>query len=937
MMITSTIPTVTVTPPPLPSPFHLAPPSPSHQQQQQQQEFVTSVSFRTQPYRPSTTSEPPSITAGTCGSEPPSPAPFGHHSTAAAAAAASLASHVPHAPSVPVSCNKVGSALVRSPVPQQAPPKSDQCFPDEGDEQRVTEKGGAEPARCHHQGPEKRVRFRLSESDQSNGHVISSPNDRGVGEVEPAKSGKKTEPETFTGQDLDPDSRWDYTSTPQCFCCCCSGTAVVSSRTVGHSGYNSSTTGVEKFPKPTSQAAVLPPELTTTTATTTTTKVPQTNNNTGSNISNNSHWNSQLQSVRVPFRVRRWFPLSRECLPEPTVLNYRPPGSRPPPAPATTTNTTTTTTIITTRGSSQAQRAQQQQQQQQQRQRPHSTPAHRVSARGSRHQMKNNAGKSSERAAEERRPLPPDDPLIHVTRLRNTPQEDGNFDTLSPQLISQLLYEANHHQHLPMRASYEDSALTKAAATSVEKKDRHQDFKVNFNLNDDQSTTSGVESDGEVDEEEVEDVSNVNQVEKEEDGDDDNGSEMCDEADDSSDSDSENDGGFEPSLEDLRRQMPNPGSLFPLPPEQLDESNGGVVLAEDKANLQQQLQLDFFDTRKSVPPLYKFKQPLPDFLHKLDLRRCAREKSSWRDVVVEGSSCNAMEALPPPLQALVDRLVELERMQMVTEDWEAKKGSRGRSRRSAEKTSTSNSNYSGSRGGGGASGRQRERRPVCPCPPQLVGSGDGGCPDDCHPLETQPSSVPRCPRCCRESWCCSGNCGQDPRSQQQRIRRDGHNHHQDFGDSAATLTVAAAAAAAASSPSSLAFRGCLSSLKRPRTRQTQAGQPLQTRPKSCAVSSENRVLRSSSHRQRDFRPTSAFSGRASLLRDLEHLGLDAQQQQSVPAANRLSRGTPKSPYGVWQEKCSKPSGKVSGSGGGAEIVSGKKKVKNSVRTFQTAS
>ena len=87
-----------------------------------------------------------------------------------------------------------------------------------------------------------------------------------------------------------------------------------------------------------------------------------------------------------------------------------------------------------------------------------------------------------------------------------------------------------------MSASYGDRIVTRAERRQWVKERKERDSKVN--LNDDVSTTSGIDSDC------GDDVSDENND---------------DEDDDSSDSEN---GGFEPSLDDIRRQMPHPQSLF---------------------------------------------------------------------------------------------------------------------------------------------------------------------------------------------------------------------------------------------------------------------------------------------------------------------------------------------------------------------------------------
>lgn len=138
--------------------------------------------------------------------------------------------------------------------------------------------------------------------------------------------------------------------------------------------------------------------------------------------------------------------------------------------------------------------------------------------------------------------------------------------------------------------------------------------------NDDASTTSGIDS-----------------------GASDNGS-------DSSDSDSD----FEPDI-DENITIPQ----LNLRPEKLDS----IFIPEPKRGWRQ---YDFDMTNIDLPP-YEFANPFPDYIQEVDLKQMAKLKWNWRNHV------RVKTAREPDLEGVLDRLVEFERLQMDTIEWEKKR------------------------------------------------------------------------------------------------------------------------------------------------------------------------------------------------------------------------------------------------------------------------
>ncbi|XP_071174614.1 uncharacterized protein MAL13P1.304-like isoform X4 [Mytilus edulis] len=123
--------------------------------------------------------------------------------------------------------------------------------------------------------------------------------------------------------------------------------------------------------------------------------------------------------------------------------------------------------------------------------------------------------------------------------------------------------------------------------------------------------------------------------------------------DDTSSSDDEDDSDFEPEV-DENRLAPE---LY-LRPEKLDS-----LLLPDSAKGWRKFD---FDADNVSYPYYPFSNPLPESFRELDMRQIARLKWNWRDQTRQRSREKGVDDI-------LDRMVELERLQMETEDWEQKR------------------------------------------------------------------------------------------------------------------------------------------------------------------------------------------------------------------------------------------------------------------------
>lgn len=381
----------------------------------------------------------------------------------------------------------------------------------------------------------------------------------------------------------------------------------------------------------------------------------------------------------------------------------------------------------------------------------------------------------------------------------------GDFDTLTPRVLSELLGD----DPWPLSSmAYGDKIWERVGSKQSSKEVPRP---INLDI-----STSGFGSEGGEDDEEDDNDYN--------------------DEDESSESDS---GGFEPSLEQARRNMFTAQSVFRLRPERLD----AIYTPEDKRDMRR---FDFDAGNVDTPP-YLFTCPLPLPFSELNLQLCAREDRDWRKQL----------SLPLPESVatqntcvILDRLVEMEKAQIVTKEWEARK-LRKQSRRQQSSGSSSRS----------ASARMRDKRCCGLC---LQVACVGNCP------EKWLATDGRCDKC--RELLCTGAC--------QNTRYEQHMR-QILGTSLG-VGDKSPATFAPRPPS----RGCHLCKERNNAKIINSNNLLLGRPKSCnATFSRGKA----SNRPRDLRPTSAFDLSASLLKDFERLGIEPQQP--LPQPKSLSSRT----------------------------------------------
>lgn len=117
---------------------------------------------------------------------------------------------------------------------------------------------------------------------------------------------------------------------------------------------------------------------------------------------------------------------------------------------------------------------------------------------------------------------------------------------------------------------------------------------------------------------------------------------------------SDDDSDFEPEI-DQEINIPE----LNLRPEKLD----AFYIPEPKRGWRQ---YDFDMSNIDLPP-YEFENPLPEDLEDLDLAQMARLKWNWRNHV------KIKRSREPDLEGILDRLVEFEKLQKDTIDWENKR------------------------------------------------------------------------------------------------------------------------------------------------------------------------------------------------------------------------------------------------------------------------
>ncbi|XP_052817738.1 uncharacterized protein LOC128243815 isoform X2 [Mya arenaria] len=188
----------------------------------------------------------------------------------------------------------------------------------------------------------------------------------------------------------------------------------------------------------------------------------------------------------------------------------------------------------------------------------------------------------------------------------------GKFDTLSPMVISELMGEEERPT-----SGYETRADDKSPFV-----DELVEETKKLIENDDTSTTSGIDS-----------------------GASDNESPSSDE-----------DSDFEPEI-DKDIDIPQ----LNLRPEKLD----ALYIPEPKRGWRQ---YDFDMSNIDIPP-YEFESPFPSHIEDLDLRQMAKFKWNWRNHVKVKTDNDS------DLGGILDRLVEFEKLQLDTIEWENKRAS----------------------------------------------------------------------------------------------------------------------------------------------------------------------------------------------------------------------------------------------------------------------
>ncbi|XP_052233755.1 uncharacterized protein LOC127846506 isoform X3 [Dreissena polymorpha] len=199
-------------------------------------------------------------------------------------------------------------------------------------------------------------------------------------------------------------------------------------------------------------------------------------------------------------------------------------------------------------------------------------------------------------------------------RRSETPSEarPGKFDTLSPMVISELMCRSERPS-----SGYDDDRSPDDKSPFVDELAAETKKLVE---NDDTSTTSGIDS-----------GASDNEIA-------------------TSDEDSE----YEPDI-DKDIVIPN----LSLRPEKLD----ALYIPEPKRGWQQ---YDFDMSNIDLPP-YEFANPFPEGIEDLDLKQMARLKWNWRNHVHVNTTHD------PDLEGILDRLVEFEKLQQDTIDWEKKR------------------------------------------------------------------------------------------------------------------------------------------------------------------------------------------------------------------------------------------------------------------------
>jgi len=377
-------------------------------------------------------------------------------------------------------------------------------------------------------------------------------------------------------------------------------------------------------------------------------------------------------------------------------------------------------------------------------------------------------------------PLPNSRPTS-AFRKWDTPTDvrPGNFDTLTPHVLANLINSSNKGAPTfgDRVPSEEDSTEEKYVSKKY------------VTIKDDDVSTSGVDSTHSVD-------------------------------DSTADSSEEDDSDYEPSL-DRDRDVPD----LKLRPEKLDS-----LVVPDSAKGWRKFDFDANDV--DIPP-YEFVEPLPEPFSELDLRQVARLKWSWRDQTKERPQDTEVEDI-------LDRLVDLERIQMETEDWEQKRSTQLLSRRAKRIMSA----------------KQPSKDKRC-CGRCLQPACTGDCP------EKYVQSDIMC-EFCRQSYC-NGTCKDTKYDQRMRQPRTDDDK---------------------SVQSKLPLpRNCKSCQVKHNGKLINANNLVMGRPKSGNVTYSRAAA---SYKPKDLRPRPETPVNSEVIRDFDKLGIEPYQS-SRPTTARLQR------------------------------------------------
>ncbi|XP_005091749.2 putative uncharacterized protein DDB_G0291812 [Aplysia californica] len=410
-------------------------------------------------------------------------------------------------------------------------------------------------------------------------------------------------------------------------------------------------------------------------------------------------------------------------------------------------------------------------------------------------------------------------------RRPDTPRVNpGNFDTLSPRILSHLVTDPRPRTP---NSSYGDVIETTRRPRKSKRRGQRANVASKADLQE--------EVDGD-----VEDVSHLNGEGKlvDEDGedkdghDDNNNDDDDDDVDSESDSDSDSDNdsiselekGNEPPV-DSNRTIPD----LHLRPERLDH----VYTPENKRDMRR---FDF-DAEKVDIPAYEFECPIPAPFTRINFRFHARENSDWR---YHQSNLGPAD---PELSAMFDRLVDISRRVIETEEWEEKR-MRSLRKRPASRAASANRAHASS-AATSAMVYSRDNKRCCSSCLQAACVGD--CPDK--------RVKPNCCENCRQPLC-TDTCDETKYEQRMRQPRDD-----------------ASSGNASRPPLPSGPRSCRPCQRRHTAKLINANNVVLGRPNS-AFSTYSRG-KSSAKPKTDLRPTSAFNLSECIYKGIEKLGIDA--------------------------------------------------------------